>query len=152
ERVDRGRVGHVAHHRQRPDTEGADLVGDRLDVAPARRLLVVRVALHRAPGAREHHVAPGPGELDRDRAPDRSHAPGARDDRDLPLEASQRRVAHRAPRMDGGSLVNIAATSAAFPGGHVLSKFDDYPIHQTSQPIAVPATGDRNAYDRYWFN
>jgi hypothetical protein len=34
----------------------------------------------------------------------------------------------------------------------VLSKFDDYPIHQTSQPIAVPATGDRNAYDRYWFN
>jgi hypothetical protein len=34
----------------------------------------------------------------------------------------------------------------------VLSKFDDYPIHQTSQPIAQPATGDRNAYDRYWFN
>jgi hypothetical protein len=34
----------------------------------------------------------------------------------------------------------------------VLSKFDDYPIHQTSQPVAQPATGDRNAYDRYWFN
>lgn len=34
----------------------------------------------------------------------------------------------------------------------MLSKFDDYPIHQTSQPIAHPATGDRNAYDRYWFN
>jgi hypothetical protein len=34
----------------------------------------------------------------------------------------------------------------------VLSKFDDYPIHQTSQPIAQPATGDRNAYDRDWFN
>jgi hypothetical protein len=34
----------------------------------------------------------------------------------------------------------------------VLSKFDDYPIHQTSQPIAQVATGDRNAYDRYWFN
>jgi len=34
----------------------------------------------------------------------------------------------------------------------VLSKFDDYPIHQTSQPVAHPATGDRNAYDRYWFN
>ena len=34
----------------------------------------------------------------------------------------------------------------------MLSKFDDYPIHQTSQPIAQPATGDRNAYDRYWFN
>jgi hypothetical protein len=34
----------------------------------------------------------------------------------------------------------------------VLSKFDDYPIHQTAAPIAHPATGDRNAYDRYWFN
>ena len=34
----------------------------------------------------------------------------------------------------------------------MLSKFDDYPIHQTSQPIAQTATGDRNAYDRYWFN
>ena len=34
----------------------------------------------------------------------------------------------------------------------MLSKFDDYPIHQTSMPIAQPATGDRNAYDRYWFN
>jgi hypothetical protein len=34
----------------------------------------------------------------------------------------------------------------------MLSKFDDYPIHQTSDPIAQPATSDRNAYDRYWFN
>lgn len=34
----------------------------------------------------------------------------------------------------------------------MLTKFDDYPIHQTPAPIAVPATGDRNAYDRYWFN
>ena len=34
----------------------------------------------------------------------------------------------------------------------VLSKFDDYPIHQTSQPIAIPVSGDRNVYDRYWFN
>jgi hypothetical protein len=34
----------------------------------------------------------------------------------------------------------------------VLSKFDDYPIHQIPAPIAHPATGDRNAYDRYWFN
>ncbi len=34
----------------------------------------------------------------------------------------------------------------------MLSKFDDYPIHQTAAPIAQPATGDRNAYDRYWFN
>ena len=34
----------------------------------------------------------------------------------------------------------------------MLSKFDDYPIHQTPEPIAHPATSDRNAYDRYWFN
>jgi hypothetical protein len=34
----------------------------------------------------------------------------------------------------------------------MLSKFDDYPIHQTSEPIAIPATTDRNAYDRYWWN
>ena len=34
----------------------------------------------------------------------------------------------------------------------MLSKFDDYPIHQTAQPIAIPASSDRNVYDRYWFN
>jgi hypothetical protein len=34
----------------------------------------------------------------------------------------------------------------------MLSRFDDYPIHQTPEPIAQPATSDRNAYDRYWFN
>jgi hypothetical protein len=34
----------------------------------------------------------------------------------------------------------------------MLSRFDDYPIHQTPEPIAHPATSDRNAYDRYWFN
>jgi len=34
----------------------------------------------------------------------------------------------------------------------MLSKFDDYPIHQTPEPVARPATSDRNAYDRYWFN
>jgi hypothetical protein len=34
----------------------------------------------------------------------------------------------------------------------VLSKFDDYPIHQTAEPIAQPASSDRNVYDRYWFN
>ena len=34
----------------------------------------------------------------------------------------------------------------------MLSKFDDYPIHQTSQPLRQPATADRHAYDRYWFN
>jgi len=34
----------------------------------------------------------------------------------------------------------------------MLSKLDDYPVHQTPDPIAQPATSDRNAYDRYWFN
>jgi hypothetical protein len=34
----------------------------------------------------------------------------------------------------------------------VLSKFDDYPIHQTPEPVAQPASSDRNVYDRYWFN
>lgn len=34
----------------------------------------------------------------------------------------------------------------------MLTPFDDYPLHQTPEPIAQPATGDRNAYDRYFFN
>ena len=38
------------------------------------------------------------------------------------------------------------------PGGTVLSPFDDFPIHPSADPIAHPATGDTNHYDRYWFN
>jgi hypothetical protein len=34
----------------------------------------------------------------------------------------------------------------------MLSKFDDYPIHQTPEPVAHAASSDRNVYDRYWFN
>ena len=34
----------------------------------------------------------------------------------------------------------------------MLSSFDDFYIHQTSRPIATPATSDRNAYDRSFFN
>ena len=34
----------------------------------------------------------------------------------------------------------------------MLSRLDDYPIHQTPEPIAQPASSDRNVYDRYWFN
>ena len=34
----------------------------------------------------------------------------------------------------------------------MLSRFDDYPIHQTPEPISHPAATDRNVYDRYWFN
>lgn len=34
----------------------------------------------------------------------------------------------------------------------MLTPFDDYPIHQTSAPLAQPVSGDRNHYDRYFFN
>jgi hypothetical protein len=34
----------------------------------------------------------------------------------------------------------------------VLSSFDDFPIHQTSRPIAHTASTDINHYDRYFFN
>ncbi len=34
----------------------------------------------------------------------------------------------------------------------MLSRFDDYPVHQTPEPMAQPAATDRNVYDRYWFN
>lgn len=33
----------------------------------------------------------------------------------------------------------------------MLTKGDDYPLHQTSEPVAF-AGGDRNFYDRYFFN
>ncbi|MHB8466322.1 MAG: hypothetical protein ACYDH6_02745 [Acidimicrobiales bacterium] len=34
----------------------------------------------------------------------------------------------------------------------MLTSFDDYPIHQTPEPIAHTGSGDRNHYDRYFFN
>jgi hypothetical protein len=34
----------------------------------------------------------------------------------------------------------------------VLTRFDDYPIHQVPLPVAHPGTSDRNFYDRYFFN
>jgi hypothetical protein len=34
----------------------------------------------------------------------------------------------------------------------MLSRFDDYPIHQTSEPLKVHSSTDRHVYDRYWFN
>lgn len=34
----------------------------------------------------------------------------------------------------------------------VLSSYDDYPIHQTSFPVARTATSDLNHYDRYFFS
>jgi hypothetical protein len=34
----------------------------------------------------------------------------------------------------------------------MLNRLDDYPIHQTPEPVAHLATSDRNTYDRSWFN
>jgi hypothetical protein len=34
----------------------------------------------------------------------------------------------------------------------LLNRLDDYPIHQTPEPIAHPASSDPNVYDRTWFN
>ena len=34
----------------------------------------------------------------------------------------------------------------------MLNLLDDFPVHQTPEPLAVLATSDRNAYDRTWFN
>jgi hypothetical protein len=34
----------------------------------------------------------------------------------------------------------------------MLGRLDDYPVHQTPEPLAHPASGDRNVYDRYFFN
>jgi hypothetical protein len=34
----------------------------------------------------------------------------------------------------------------------MLTRFDDYPIHQTPEPLAFPASSERNVYGRYWFN
>lgn len=34
----------------------------------------------------------------------------------------------------------------------MLSRFDDYPVHQTAEPIALTASSDRCTYDRYWYN
>jgi hypothetical protein len=34
----------------------------------------------------------------------------------------------------------------------MLNRQDDFPIHQTPEPVATPVTGDRNVYDRYFFN
>jgi len=34
----------------------------------------------------------------------------------------------------------------------MLIKFDDYPLHQTAEPLSYLATSERNAYGRYWYN
>jgi hypothetical protein len=34
----------------------------------------------------------------------------------------------------------------------VITRGDDFPIHQTAEPVAVAGAGQRNFYDRYFFN
>ena len=34
----------------------------------------------------------------------------------------------------------------------MLHPLDDHPVHQTAETLAYPATGDRNFYDRFFFN
>ncbi len=34
----------------------------------------------------------------------------------------------------------------------MLNKLDDFPVHQTPEPLAQPASSDRNVYDRTWYN
>jgi hypothetical protein len=34
----------------------------------------------------------------------------------------------------------------------MISSFDDYPIHQSAEPVRFVASSDRNFYDRYYFN
>ncbi len=34
----------------------------------------------------------------------------------------------------------------------MISKLDDYPIHQTAEPIALTTSSDRFTYDRFWYN
>jgi hypothetical protein len=47
---------------------------------------------------------------------------------------------------------DLEALGGRLPSVSVLNRFDDYPIHQTPEPIAHPATSDRDFYDRTWFN
>ena len=53
-------------------------------------------------------------------------------------------------RVPGYDQPNLRVQTTRF--ANVLSSFDDYPIHQTSQPIAYTASTDINHYDRYFFN
>lgn len=45
----------------------------------------------------------------------------------------------------------MLAKTKTVPETHMLTKADDYPIHQLPEPIATSGT-DRNFYDRYFFN
>jgi hypothetical protein len=55
--LDRGKVGDVRDDRERPPPERADLLGNRVDVAPPGRLLVFWIPVGRPPGTGENDVA-----------------------------------------------------------------------------------------------
>lgn len=46
----------------------------------------------------------------------------------------------------------VFATFSAYRLVLMLNSLDDFPVHQTPEPLAHPATSDRNFYDRTWFN
>src|SRR5690606_19375018 len=55
-------------------------------------------------------------------------------------------------RRSRGSLLARTTTTKSTGDHAMLNKFDDYPIHQTAEPLAHPATSHTNFYDRTWFN
>jgi len=55
-------------------------------------------------------------------------------------------------RADGAPYVPDYGRNTPHYPADVLSRFDDYPIHQASVPVAHTADGDLNRYDRYFFN
>ena len=117
---------------------GDDAVASRAFAARARaggRGLRPEGLLRRRRGegrARAHRRVPRRGHLEVRADPARAGRPGS-------------------ARADAKALRGGPARRARLDG-LVLNKLDDYPIHQTPEPVAHPATGDRNAYDRYWFN
>jgi hypothetical protein len=52
----------------------------------------------------------------------------------------------------GSRAIGATRRDAAMEGDRMLTRLDDYPTHQTPEPLAHPVTGDRNFYDRYFFN
>ncbi len=79
-------VGDVDDEGKGAAAEGADLLPDRIDVAPAHRLLLLRVRLRRAAGAGDGDVGALAGERQRYVAADAVVTSGAGDDSDLAFE------------------------------------------------------------------
>lgn len=47
---------------------------------------------------------------------------------------------------------DIRTRHSALERNTMLIAFDDYPVHQTSLPLAQSGNGNPNHYDRFWFN